>query len=186
MDFKLIKEPDIEDDHPTLRSIAAANEPIKGQGYFWSSESERSYPVPVRILPFESKYTVISGTDAESNIPSTVPKIVDDLKTSIYKEGGSFTESLHEEMQEAFEKVKKNEKFMKKLNSEEVHQSYAAMTIKEVLRDELYSDDKTKYRAALSMIPKFLDTVYGVGVWEEVDGEHKGKRTKFYKNRIGQ
>ena len=183
-DLSILKKANGHFSDDILQSLL--NEPIKGQGYFWSSESERSYPVPVRILPFESQYKVISGTDAESNIPSTVPEIIANLMTAIYNDGDSFTESLHGEMQEAFQKVKQNVSFMKKLSSGDVHLSYAAMTIKDALRDELYSDGKAKYRAALSMIPKFLDAVYGVGAWEEIDGEYKGKRTKFYRNKTGQ
>src|SRR5579885_3019769 len=32
------------------------NEPIPGQGIFWSSASGRAYPVPLRILSFEKLY----------------------------------------------------------------------------------------------------------------------------------
>ena len=33
------------------------NEPLRGQGVFWSSAQERPYPVPVRILSFENTYS---------------------------------------------------------------------------------------------------------------------------------
>ena len=72
---------------------------------------------------------------------------------------------------------------MEKLSSGKVHESYAAMTIKDALRDDLYPDGKEKYRAAKSMIPKLLDTIFGVGAWEETSGNHNGKQTKFYKKR---
>jgi uncharacterized protein len=38
---------------------ALLNEPIKGQGVFWSSEGGKPYPVAVRVLSFEKRYTAI-------------------------------------------------------------------------------------------------------------------------------
>lgn len=35
------------------------NEPIPGQGVFWSSVGGKEYPVPLRVLSFESKYSVL-------------------------------------------------------------------------------------------------------------------------------
>jgi hypothetical protein len=37
---------------------ALLNEPIKGQGVFWSSEGGKPYPVAVRVLSFERRYAV--------------------------------------------------------------------------------------------------------------------------------
>jgi hypothetical protein len=38
------------------------NEPIPGQGVFWSSAGGKSYPVPMRALSFERRYTVQDPT----------------------------------------------------------------------------------------------------------------------------
>ena len=35
------------------------NEPIPGQGIFWSSASQRAYPIPIRTLSFEQLYSAI-------------------------------------------------------------------------------------------------------------------------------
>ena len=35
------------------------NEPIPGQGIFWSSASKRAYPIPIRVLSFEHMYKAI-------------------------------------------------------------------------------------------------------------------------------
>lgn len=40
---------------------ALLNEPIEGNGVYWSSAGGRSYPVPVRILSFEALYKTIDG-----------------------------------------------------------------------------------------------------------------------------
>ena len=38
------------------------NEPIPGQGVFWSSVAGKSYPIPVRILSFENSYSLRDPT----------------------------------------------------------------------------------------------------------------------------
>jgi Helicase HerA, central domain len=43
------------------------NEPIPGQGIFWSSASKRAYPIPIRVLSFEHMYSAI---DPEYNKPA--------------------------------------------------------------------------------------------------------------------
>jgi hypothetical protein len=35
------------------------NEPIRGQGVFWSSAAGREYPIPVRIRSFEAEFSCI-------------------------------------------------------------------------------------------------------------------------------
>ncbi len=40
---------------------ALLNEPISGQGVFWSSASGRAYPVPIRALSFEKMYSVLDA-----------------------------------------------------------------------------------------------------------------------------
>ena len=43
------------------------NEPIPGQGIFWSSASKRAYPIPIRVLSFDHMYSAI---DPEYNKPA--------------------------------------------------------------------------------------------------------------------
>lgn len=43
------------------------NEPIPGQGVFWSSATKKPYPVGVRVLSFEKKYSMI---DVNYNMPA--------------------------------------------------------------------------------------------------------------------
>lgn len=46
---------------------ALLNEPIVGQGVFWSSVGGKPYPVPLRVLSFESLY---EQRDKEDNLPA--------------------------------------------------------------------------------------------------------------------
>jgi DNA helicase HerA-like ATPase len=63
--FHLLSASDLQ----TLRSANAhfsadllgslLNEPIRGQGVFWSSSAGREYPIPVRIRSFESEFNLL-------------------------------------------------------------------------------------------------------------------------------
>ena len=44
------------------------NEPIPGQGVFWSSVGGKQYPVPLRVLSFEAKYSTLDPTYNRSPI----------------------------------------------------------------------------------------------------------------------
>ena len=46
---------------------ALLNEPIPGNGVFWSSASGKSYPIPIRVLSFEETFTSL---DPEYNKPA--------------------------------------------------------------------------------------------------------------------
>jgi len=55
------------------------NEPIPGQGIFWSSAEGKSYPIPLRILSFESLYEVIDKDGSKGPVPT----YADELKRKI-------------------------------------------------------------------------------------------------------
>ena len=44
------------------------NEPIPGQGVFWSSVGDKPYPVPLRVLSFEAKYSMLDPEYNSSSI----------------------------------------------------------------------------------------------------------------------
>jgi hypothetical protein len=157
------------------------NEPIKGQGYFWSSESERSYPIPIRILPFEDKYKLITKTETSPSPSTTVAEIIERITNGIYGSESSFSDILCKEENAVFEKIKNDSKFINDLKEGKVHEAYAAMRIKNLLNSALFSDDKQMYITAKKMIPAGLDFLFGAGKWEANKGDHNGKPTKFYK-----
>ena len=178
-DLSVLKNANGHFSNDILQSLL--NEPIKGQGYFWSSESERSYPIPIRILPFEDKYKLITKT-IETPKPSTiVPKIVKKLTDYFYKSGASYSDTLYKEKNDLFEKIKNNNIFINGLKNGKMHESWAANIIKEHLDNALFNEDKAKYIFARSLISACLDYIFGNGNWQIVKREYKGKNTKFYK-----
>ncbi len=53
------------------------NEPIPGQGVFWSSVGNQPYPIPLRVLSFEHMYTVLDP----QNTRAAVDAFAQTLKT---------------------------------------------------------------------------------------------------------
>src|SRR5262249_14285566 len=45
------------------------NEPIRGQGVFWSSAAGREYPIPVRINSFESAFSQLDPDYSRRPVP---------------------------------------------------------------------------------------------------------------------
>lgn len=73
---------------------ALLNEPIAGNGIFWSSASRYSYPISLRVLLFESMY---SPLDAQYSRPAA-PTFATELRTT-------FEDRLAESLREAPEQV---------------------------------------------------------------------------------
>jgi len=155
------------------------NEPIKGQGYFWSSESERSYPVPIRILPFEDKYELISKTTEQLNPSVTVHDIVKRLTDNFYGSETSFSDALKKDKDNVFEKIKNNSTFIESVKNGKMHENWAVMIIKNTLNSDLFPDEKSIYPAARKMIPECLNYLFGEENWKTNKREHKGKTTIF-------
>lgn len=44
------------------------NEPIPGQGIFWSSAGEKPYPISLRVLSFEHMYALLDPTNSEPSV----------------------------------------------------------------------------------------------------------------------
>jgi len=44
------------------------NEPIPGQGIFWSSASEKPYPISLRVLSFEHMYALLDPTNSRPSV----------------------------------------------------------------------------------------------------------------------
>jgi hypothetical protein len=158
------------------------NEPIKGQGYFWSSESERSYPIPVRILAFEKKYSLISKKDEEPECTMCIKNIVDELIQNIYQGNVSFVDALEKEKGSVIEKVKIEGKFLREFQAGKLHGNYAACIIRDHINKTLVQEEKL-FKVASGMICECLDAIIGIDKWEESDGEHKGKKTKYYRQK---
>lgn len=64
-DLQAIKKANAHFSNDILSSLL--NEPIPGHGVFWSSVGGKSYPIPIRVLSFETQYT---ARDPDYSLPA--------------------------------------------------------------------------------------------------------------------
>ena len=58
------------------------NEPIKGQGVFWSSEGGKPYPVPLRVLSFNKMYDLADPNYSQGEVETYAKKLKANLSVS--------------------------------------------------------------------------------------------------------
>lgn len=64
---------------------ALLNEPIPGQGVFWSSVGGRAYPISMRVLSFENEYTRIDQTYNMQSVETFASLLRDRFSASVHK-----------------------------------------------------------------------------------------------------
>jgi DNA helicase HerA-like ATPase len=147
------------------------NEPIPGNGIFWSSTGGKPYPVSVRVLSFENIYSL---RDPQYNLPpgktfgawqkqkydallAEAKKEVGDIEIEALKEDSSDetvpqTDTLEIYIQKAFAVVKANQTIMGKLERNEAHWMLVQGAIRDALPASLLDRNDVAYR----MVPRFL------------------------------
>lgn len=159
------------------------NEPIKGQGMFWSSESPRSYPIPFRVFSFERLYGLVDASGTKADDLASEPSLIREmLVKNIYgdmPEGDAIGSAL----KEAMDRLASNSKFMNKLRLGEVHTNYFAMAILSGVRAGIFPDKKEGFVACKKKIKDFLNMHVGKEDenWYAEKGTYKGKSTNYYK-----
>jgi DNA helicase HerA-like ATPase len=72
-DLQAIKKANAHFSNDILSSLL--NEPIPGHGVFWSSVGGKSYPIPIRVLSFESQYQARDPAYNKPAIETTASKL---------------------------------------------------------------------------------------------------------------
>lgn len=170
------------------------NEPIPGNGIFWSSSGGKPYPLSVRVLSFESIYNL---RDINYNLPPAETfgaylknKFEDEL-VKVRKEIGFVNEDIEnaenadteaaskEDILElyvkaAFKRVKENSDLMNKISHNEAHWMLLQSAIEKALPSNL--EDKSKI--AYENVPKFMNENFGEGKWKTVKKQRKSDSNK--------
>src|SRR5690606_20500457 len=155
------------------------NEPIPGQGVFWSSVGGKTYPVSLRALSFERLYKMqdpsYSRTEAatytaelkrmfaaERDVAqATLIPQIDVTEDGAEEEEEGSTQG-HDAFavleQRSIDKVKANEALMARIRS---NMGAAWGTIKAALRDALPDHVDDKDGMAYHLVPKFMDQSFG-------------------------
>ena len=159
------------------------NEPLVGNGIFWSSASGQSYPIPIRILSFEQQY---KARDPEYNMPSgnTYTKKLQEIfkippKKILPSKSVEITEKIPGDMpingevkedllngyiSGAIEKLRENHELMDKIK----HKGVPWRGIVEVLENAFPSfiDRRERNKIAYANVRPALDSILGEGNWE--------------------
>ena len=158
---------------------ALLNEPIPGQGCFWSSVGGKQYPVPLRVLSFEDRYCML---DPEYNLQPTATYArqlrerisgMVDLRTVVAgRSGPAAAVDIDEEGQEgdtapadallalqirASDALRESENFDRIRRPDGMAWGALNAFFKEVLPDDLDNRDEVAYR----LVPKVLDELFG-------------------------
>ncbi|PSN11289.1 ATPase [filamentous cyanobacterium CCT1] len=159
------------------------NEPIKGQGMFWSSESKRSYPIPIRVLPFDNIAPELKSN--EKRIEATLPnQIRKSLVKDIYGDniGGNVVSQV---LEAGLKNLSNKTSFMQKVRDGALHDSYFAMQLKESLPNgnQIFPDDKQCFIACRRKVKDFMIANFGLENegWKSEKRNYKGKMANFYK-----
>jgi len=183
------------------------NEPIPGQGVFWSSASGKPFPVAIRVLSFEKIYTrhdqnynKPAATTFASKLREEFEEDLEGVTTGLTQsEVSDFdNEYMGEDVEtddfepvdllkayktNALVQVQKDEKFIQKVTSKDgIHWYGIIVAIESCLPKNL---DNSKDIAA-SLVPDFLDIIHGKGNWIDYMTPSKSnpqKETRYVKKK---
>jgi uncharacterized protein len=159
------------------------NEPLVGNGVFWSSASGQSYPIPIRILSFEHQNKV---RDPEYKMPSGntyTKKLLEIFKISPKKiqpsASSEIPEKIPEEMpingevkedllngyiSEAIEALRTNNELIDKIKNKGVPWRGVVEALENALPS--YIDERERNKIAYTNVRPALDIILGEGNWE--------------------
>jgi len=177
VDLKSVQSANAHFSQDILSSLL--NEPIPGQGIFWSSASQRPFPVAIRVLSFEKLY---SRRDENYNLPAvqtfagqlkaefeqTIQQITSELAKPDSEEDGAEVvaepvDTMKAYKANAINKLRQNTEAMRWLNSERGRLWGVIIgDLKENLPDHLDDLDRVAY----SLVREALDTIFGPDNWE--------------------
>lgn len=171
------------------------NEPIPGHGVFWSSAAQRPYPVALRVLSFEHRYSlqdpdysrnaaetyalalkrqymeqlVAAANSSEGPGPSDLGSDTADERES---SSSSFTsvDASEAYRKHAIEKLKEDEELMAKLRSGKgISWGHLKYGLLKYLPETMDDRDQFAYLSVKSA----LDAILGVGMWvtDRTDGK---------------
>lgn len=159
------------------------NEPIPGNGIFWSSTGGKPYPISVRVLSFEKIFTIADkeynrgagntfGQALKEKFAAHLSKAREGLEESEVKpqepsEEMTIAEESPQDVLEiyvksAFKAVKGNARLMDRIKGSQQAWMGLQMEILHALPAELEGRDKLAYE----MVSRFMNEEFGKGRWE--------------------
>lgn len=169
------------------------NEPIPGNGIFWSSSGGKPYPLSIRVLSFEAIY---QARDKTYNSPAaktysawlkekfdkqlqSVRENVGTIEVEVNDEEGYRPEKGHEDVMEmyfknALTKISSDDKLIAQIKAGECSWISLQKKIAELLPDDLQGKDDLAY----NWLPRLMNEKFGQNKWATVKRPRKTDPTK--------
>lgn len=157
------------------------NEPIPGNGIFWSSSGGKPYPISVRVLSFEKLFKIRDSdykgpagktysVDLQEKFSQQLHKAKEEVGTievdiedeETYSPANAQEDVLEIYVKSAFKSVFENREVMDKLKSN----SAPWMHLQKALLNALPKDLQDKDKLAFEYVPRFMNEKFGVGKWK--------------------
>ena len=147
-DLNNVKNANAHFSHDILSSIL--NEPIPGQGVFWSSAFKKPYPVSIRALSFSNMYERV---DKEYNM--------NQVNSFAVQTRGKFESDASDPLvrfrQDGVSAVRSENEVLSRIESDGVAYGAVKAKIKESLPENIDNDDTLAY----NLVPKVLNEILG-------------------------
>lgn len=165
------------------------NEPIPGNGIFWSSSGGKPYPISVRVLSFEEIYKLRDPNYNQPAIKTYASQIKERFENELKKvveEVGTVEEVVdnpeNDEISEtsskdviqlyvsaAIKRVRENKTLLENISKGEARW----MALQAEIEKALPGNIEDKSQVAYDSVPKFMNEVYGQDKWKTVRKEMK-------------
>lgn len=133
------------------------NEPIPGQGIFWSSVGGKPYPISVRINLFEKEFEML---DKDYNLPAAetwAAHLKKEFRRPASENAGEGQDYYTAIKNAAIESLAQNEKFRREFESAGVPYGRVKATLLQSIPENTFDRDQLAFR----MVPEALTWIYG-------------------------
>lgn len=167
---------------------ALLNEPIEGNGVYWSSAGGRGYPVPVRILSFESIYRTLDPSYGQPAVRTFATEMLERFSSSTGIQSADIHHTAAERSQagadaqeepvgvpepidllqkyttEAIAALRRESRTLESLRTQGVPWMAVVSILERALPDVI--DKAERNRMAFGMVSGALDEILGKGTWK--------------------
>lgn len=150
------------------------NEPIRGHCVFWSSSSSKSYPIPVRIMSFESLYNQLQDPDFNKKAPKTYALQLKELFRKTLASKQEAIKATTGTEQKPTEAVELSEAELEE-ETEDAHETYIMAAISTLNDDDAFKEKVRKgitYKGVVVAISNALPSIWEQKKREDVAFHH--------------
>lgn len=178
------------------------NEPIKGQGLFWSSEGGAEFPIPLRVASFEKQFPLLDPNydkDSFSTYASRLRERFQEEARQLYagaandhaavdatdetESEGESRDLLAMYQAKAIASLSENREFLRSVESSGIPWGVVVGMLSDALPSTIHDRNSVAY----GLVPRALTEILGGpqdGAWEtEYRESRTGKRVLFVKKR---